>query len=72
MTATEAQAYAERWKLVNAAEREEVRTTPVDRKFRQLAALMASVNQLGWSSDLAAGEEEVRERWRQLRKGCHG
>jgi hypothetical protein len=41
-------------------------------KFRQLAALRASVDQLAWSEALAAEEAEVRERWRRLREAYHG
>jgi len=53
--------------MVNAAERVELRTTPLDRKLRQLAALMASVQSLGWTDALAAEEAEVRAHWNRLR-----
>ena len=72
LTPAEARAFVERWRLVNAAERDELRATPVAVKFRQLAALMASVDQLGWSDALAEEEAEVRERWRRLREAYHG
>ena len=68
MTKEDADAFRARWKLVNHAEREELRATPVEVKFRQLAALMASVEQLGWTQALAEEEAEVRERWNRLRK----
>lgn len=68
LTRAEARGFAARWQRVHAAERDELRATPVAVKLRQLAALMASVDQLGWSEALAAGEEEVRERWQRLRK----
>ncbi len=68
LTKAEAQAFAARWKMVNAAEREELRATPLVTKLRQLAALMASVDRLGWAQALAEEEDEVRERWRKLRK----
>lgn len=65
---TEARAFRARWALVNAAEREELQATPPAVKLRQLAALMASVAQLGWTEALAAEEAEVRERWNRLRR----
>lgn len=40
-------------------------------KFQQLAALMASVEPLGWKEGLASEEAEVREAWRRLRKAYH-
>lgn len=53
MTPKEARAWVARWELVNAAERRELRVTPLAVKFRQLAALMASVGPLGWTEALA-------------------
>lgn len=64
----EAQAFKTRWEAVNAAEREELRATPVAHKLRQLSALVASVGELKWAESLAAGEAEVRERWGRLRR----
>jgi hypothetical protein len=58
--------------MVNAAERVELLTTPLDRKLRQLAALMASVQSLGWTNALAAEEAEVRVRWNRLRAALNG
>ena len=72
ITKAEGRAYLARWKLVNEAEIEELRSTPPEEKLRQLAALMASVEALGWSEPLQAGEAEVRERWRRLRKAWNG
>lgn len=67
MTKTEAKKFRKRWEMVNAAEREELRKTPAEVKFRQLEALMASVDQLGWADALAAEEESVRARWQKLK-----
>ena len=64
----EAQAFKRRW---NAAEREELASTPVIQKFRQLAALLASAGQLGWTEALAAAADLVRERWVRLRVEYH-
>lgn len=68
LTKTEAQAFRTRWEAVNAAEREELRATPIVRKFQQLVALMASVSQLGWADKLAEEETEVRDRLNRLRR----
>jgi hypothetical protein len=68
ITKKEMKAWRDRWALVNAAEIEELRTTPPAVKLRQLAALMASVDQLGWTEAMAAEEEQVRENWIRIRK----
>jgi hypothetical protein len=67
MTKAQARAYQKRWQKVNALERAELRSTSLEVKFRQLAALMASVDAFGWRQALAEGEGEVRERWKRLR-----
>ena len=72
MTRAEAQAFRTRWELVNAAERAELQATPLERKLHQLAALMASVEPLGWTEALAAEEAQVRRRWNRLRIALHG
>ena len=72
MTRAEARAFRTRWEMVNAAERAELQATPLDRKLHQLAALMASVEPLGWTEALAAEEEQVRARWNRLRATLHG
>jgi hypothetical protein len=68
ITSAEAKSFRERWKTVNAAEREELINTPVMRKLLQLAALMASAEKMGWTETLATEETEVRDRWNRLRK----
>ena len=68
ITSAEAKSFRERWKAVNAAEREELINTPVMHKLLQLAALMASVKPMGWTEALATEESEVRDRWSRLRK----
>ena len=62
----EAQAFQRRWQAVNAAEKNELASTPAADKFRQVAALLASAGTLGWTR--AQAEEAVRERWVRLRK----
>jgi len=64
----EGRAFLRRWRRVNTREIQELRATPMDTKIRQLAALMASVEQLGWTEALREGEAEVRDRWNRLRK----
>jgi hypothetical protein len=72
LTRKEAQAFRRQWERVNADEQAELRATPLDRKLRQLAALMASVQALGWTEALAAEDAEVRARWNRLRAVCNG
>jgi transcriptional regulator with XRE-family HTH domain len=67
LTKHEARAFKQRWDAVNAAEIQELATTPVAQKFRQLEALLASARQLGWT-DLTAEDGEVWERWARLRR----
>lgn len=67
-----ARAFQKRWEIVNAAEREELASTPVTHKFRQLAALLISAKKLGWTDPLGAEEDQVRERWAKLREVRHG
>ncbi|HEY9072817.1 MAG TPA: helix-turn-helix domain-containing protein [Desulfobaccales bacterium] len=71
LTRGEALAFRKRWETVNAAEGEELATTPVSQKFRQLAALLISAKKLGWTEALGAEEDRVRERWSKLREVCH-
>ncbi|OGI51135.1 MAG: hypothetical protein A3E57_01440 [Candidatus Muproteobacteria bacterium RIFCSPHIGHO2_12_FULL_60_33] len=71
MTKADAVAFRARWTAVNEAERKELRATTMRRKFRQLAALMASVNKFGWVEPLAQEESGVRMRWNRLRKAPH-
>lgn len=68
LTKTEANAFRARWAAVNRAELEELRAATLDEKIGQLAALMSSVEKMGWSETLASEASEVRERWGRLRK----
>ena len=60
--------YRRRWALVNRRLAEELRATPMETKLLQLAALMASAREAGWSPSLEAEDEAVRERWMALRR----
>jgi hypothetical protein len=68
MTRAQAHAFRSRWSLVNAAERQELRKTPMAQKLLQLAALMSSAQLLGWMDGASPGEAEVRQRWNRLRR----
>jgi hypothetical protein len=68
MNPEEVRAWAERWKLVNRMEVEELRATTPARKFRQLGTLMALAKKMGWMEALAEGEAVVRDRWNRLRR----
>jgi transcriptional regulator with XRE-family HTH domain len=71
LTRGEAQAFKQRWKAVNAAEKEELASTTVADKFRQVAALLESVGKLGWAEAQTTEEDQVRQRWARLRRECH-
>ena len=71
ITKSEARAFRKRWKILNDAEREELRITPIDKKLEQLAKLIASAKQIGWTKLLAEEEDEVRIRWNKLRNSYH-
>ena len=71
LTKDMANAFRDRWKLVNAAEREELRRTSLSKKLQQLSSLMLSVKDLGWHKALSEGESELRERWNRLRMAYH-
>ena len=73
MKTTKAQVreFRDRWQRVNDAEIEELRRMTPMEKLRQLAALMASVDELGWQAKLMEEDQQVRERWNRLRKAYH-
>jgi transcriptional regulator with XRE-family HTH domain len=60
--------FRNRWEMVKAAEREELAATPMTQKLRQLAGLLTSAQQLGWTEGLVRQEDSVRERWAKLRQ----
>jgi putative transcriptional regulator len=68
MTRGEAKAFKRRWEIVNTAEKEELATTPVAHKFRQLMSLMTTAGKLGWTSNMETEEAQVRDRWALLRR----
>ena len=72
ITKSEAQAFRGRWETINAAERDELRTTSIAHKFQQLVALMASARALGWTGAPPSEEAQVRNRWKRLRQAYGG
>ncbi len=72
ITKAEARAFRQRWRLVNAREVEELRSTPLEVKLQQFNTLLAWAHQFGWAEALREGEAEVRERWARLRKAHRG
>jgi len=68
ITKEQAQAFRQRWDLVNAAEKVELRTTPAEVKFRQLAALIALARDMGWNGASETADTSGREIWRRLRQ----
>lgn len=71
LTKDDADAFIKRWELVNEAEIEELRRTPLSKKIQQLSSLMLSVKELNWHKALSEGESEVRGRWNRLRMAYH-
>ncbi len=67
MTRAEVTSWRERWALVNAVNRQEVRATPIEEKLRQTAHLMAMGHALGLVRPSANGMTETRERWLRLK-----
>ena len=53
MTRDELLAFKQRWRLVEGREIEELRAATPEHKLRQVAALMASVDVMGWREKLA-------------------
>ncbi|RPH55812.1 hypothetical protein EHM82_04595 [bacterium] len=66
MTKAEAREFAERWRKVNLAEVEELRSTPLEVQLRQLDSLRTAFEAFGWEED-PKEVEEVRDRWNRLR-----
>jgi hypothetical protein len=64
----EAQAFAQRWKLVREREATERQSVSEETRFLQLSALMASRDMFGAEPDRDTGVRTVRERWDRLRQ----
>ena len=69
LTRDQAERFRERWAAVDAVDLEELRSTPIEDKLRQLAGLMASARALGWIQPDRVDDQETRDRWQKLRRG---
>ena len=72
ITKKEALAFRKRWQLANAKEIEQLRKTTLGKQLEQTAALMASVDAMGWRKTLRSDETVVWERWCKLREKYRG
>jgi hypothetical protein len=68
VTPEDARRFRERWALVAERDREELAGQSMSRKLRQTAALMQSVDSMGWRAALSEGDELVWQRWQTLRR----
>ena len=72
ITKTEANAFRERWRIVNAEERKLRRRMSMHQKLQQLNQLLAWGKYLGRKSLRANDANAVRKRWLDLRRSYHG
>ena len=68
MDRQQALAWKDRWKLVREKEIEELKAMTIEERLRQLDTMFALARELGWDKQLAAEEEEARERWSRLHR----
>lgn len=68
MTKAEARAWRRRWQLINEYEKEELRRTPLNVKFRQLGVLMEFALRSPRTKAERREGAAVRERWSRLRR----
>jgi hypothetical protein len=71
LTKAQARDFQLRWAALKEAEDEELASTSMAEKFRQLTGLLASARRFGWTEDLAVEEDKVRQRWIKLRQVLH-
>ena len=64
--------YRERWAIAREQIDEELRATSMEAKLRQLANLMQSAGEMGWSQSLDEEDDAVRARWMALRRTMLG
>jgi len=72
LTKAQARAFRRCWRLVNAREQEELRSTSLEVRWRQFNTLLGWAHQFGWTEALGEGEAEVRRRRARLRKAYGG
>jgi hypothetical protein len=68
MTKEEAQAWRERWRAVNAFEREETRRKSRELRLQECMELSGWARAMGWLGTRRDGQEQVWERWRRLKE----
>jgi len=71
MTKEDAHAWKERWRAIREVECEELRSTPIDTKFRQLASMMQTARVLGWHTSTPEEIEYIRQLWIRLKSSSH-
>ena len=64
--------YRERWTIARERLDEKLRATSTETKLRQLANLMQSAREMGWSQSLDEEDDAVRARWMALRRATLG
>lgn len=64
--------YRERWAAARERLDEELRATSMETKLHQLATLMQSAREMGWSQSLDDEDDMVRARWMALRRAKLG
>jgi hypothetical protein len=64
--AADLRAYRDRWRLVAQRERVALARTSVRERLSQVAALMASIDAMGWR-DALSDDAPVWARWQRLR-----
>jgi len=68
ITPEQAREYLDRWRLVREAELEELRSTSMEMKLRQLSVLMASHDLFPPDPAREGLAAEVRDRWARIRE----
>jgi hypothetical protein len=61
--------YRDRWKAVEACEREELRAMPIEEHLQKLNAIWRFASRLGLKRKDDDGEMEVFLRWARLKEG---
>jgi hypothetical protein len=72
LTKGQPRAYRKRWRIVNARERAELRSVPIEVKWQQLQTLFAWGRQFAPTQTRDKEAEAVRKRWMRLRKALSG
>ena len=72
ITPEQAREYLSRWKLLRQAEVDQLRSTSMETKLRQLAVLMASRSLFRGDTERERQGDELRERWNRIRKALSG